>query len=242
MNKRFLIIGVIFLLTATLTGCLFPNEELGKNKIPNESQVKMVEEAVLQYMDETDGLIPIKTKEADIDAYDKYLIDFTTLKERQLISEIPGTAFENGGVYQYVIVTPEEDPRVKLIDLRITEAIRSVNVKLDTYRSKHLYPPFGEEVADGLFSINYDKLGMKSPPEIISPFSQSTLPLLMNIDGELFVDFRIDLQQALEEYDHSFEEGDDIRSILVDHHAFVPAYSLGYTIKNGEVHFLETTE
>src|SRR5690625_6660438 len=71
MNKKYLIIGVIFLLTTTLTGCLFPNEELGKNKIPNESQVKMVEEAVLQYMDETDGLIPIKTKEADIDAYDK---------------------------------------------------------------------------------------------------------------------------------------------------------------------------
>src|SRR5690625_3373211 len=159
MKKRVLFISMMIMLLTLLTGCLFPQDELEKNKIPNESQLEMVQEAVLEYQNETGGLMPIKTKEEEESSYEKYLIDFMLLKERQLISDIPGTAYENGGVYQYVIVTPEEDPRVKLIDLRITEAIRSVNVKLDTYRSKHLYPPFGEEVADGLFSINYDKLG-----------------------------------------------------------------------------------
>ncbi len=130
----------------------------------------------------------------------------------------------------------------KLIDLRITEAIRSVNVKLNAYRTENLYPPFGEEVADGLFTINYKKLGMKSSPEIISPFSQTNLPLVMNIDGELFVDYRIDLQQAIEAYDHSFDDGDEITSILVQHYAFVPAYSMDYTIKDGEVEFLNSTD
>lgn len=242
MKKKLVIIGIGFLILTMLTGCLFPKNELAKNKIPNEVQLEMVEEAVLQFRDETDGLMPIKTKEADVPKYEKYLIDFTKLKERQLISEIPGTAYENGGMYQYVIVNPEEDPKVKLIDLRITEAIRSVNVKLNAYRTENLYPPFGEEVADGLFTINYKKLGMKSSPEIISPFSQTNLPLVMNIDGEIFVDYRIDLQQAIEAYDHSFDDGDEITSILVQHYAFVPAYSMDYTIKDGEVEFLNSTD
>src|SRR5699024_9465018 len=109
----------------------------------------MVQTAVLQYMDETNSLLSIKIKDSDVDVYEKYLIDFNMLKERQLISESPGTAYENGGVYQYGIVNPEEDPRVKLIDLRITEEIRSVNLKLNTYRNKHTYPPYGEEVEIG---------------------------------------------------------------------------------------------
>ena len=240
MKKRVLFISMMIMLLTLLTGCLFPQDELEKNKIPNESQLEMVQEAVLEYQNETGGLMPIKTKEEEESSYEKYLIDFTLLKERQLISDIPGTAYENGGVYQYVIVTPEEDPRVKLIDLRITEEIRSVNVKLNTYRNKNTYPPYGEEIADGLYTINYEKLGMDSEPKIVSPYSQSTLPIIMNTDGDLFVDYRMDIQNALEEYDHSFKEGDDIRPILVDHHPFVPAYSLAYTIENNEVTFLET--
>lgn len=235
-------LGVTLLLLFILTGCLFPQSELDQNKIPNDSQLEMVEDAVLDYMDETDGLIPIKTKQSDVSLYEKYLIDFSMLKERNLINDIPGTAYENGGVYQYSIVTPEEDPRVKLIDLRVTEEIRSVYVKLNTYRTKHTYPPFDEEVADGLYSINYEKLGIKKEPKIVSPYTQSTLPIIMNTDGDLFVDYRIDLTQALEKHDHSFEEGDDIRSILVDNYPFVPVYSLPYTIKDGEPTFLKNKE
>lgn len=239
--KKHLITMMLLVVTGTLlTGCLYPKDELAKNKIPNEEQLETVQTAVLQYQEETDGLLPIKTKDNDVDIYEKYLIDFNLLKERQLMTEAPGTAYENGGVYQYGIVTPDEDPRVKLIDLRITEAIRSVNVKLNTYRNKHTYPPYGEEVADGLYTVNYEKLGMKNAPKIISPYSQTSLQLVMNTEGDLFVDYRSDLQQALEEFDHNFKEGDDIRSILVDHYPFMPAYSLSYTIKDNEVEFLET--
>ncbi len=241
MKLKGIKIGLILIILSIASGCMFPQEELAKNKIPNEAQLDMVQEAVMQYQEETDGLLPIKTKPSDAPIYEKYLIDFTMLKERQLITETPGTAYENGGVYQYSIVTPDEDPRVKLIDLRITEAVRSVHVKLDTYRSKNLYPPFGDEIEKGLYKVNYEKLGMKAPPEIISPFTQNALPIVMNTDGELYVDYRIDLQQALDEYDHSFKEGDDIRSILVDNHPFVPAYSLAYTIEDDEVVFLETS-
>lgn len=225
---------LVLLLLVTLTGCLYPQGELAKNKMPNEAQLEMVQTAVMGYVDETNGLVPIKTKSNDVSKYEKYLIDFSLLKEHNLLSETPGTAHENGGIYQYTIITPEEDPRVKLIDLRLTEKLREVNVKLDTYRSKNLYPPFGEQIEAGLYTLNYDKLGYKSEPHVVSPFTNANLPLVINTDGELFIDYRIDLKQAMEEFDYQFDEGDDIRSILEDNYPFVPAYSVPYTIIDNE--------
>lgn len=235
MKKTLLIVGISIFF---LSGCLFPKEELAKNQIPNESQLEMVQNAVDQYVEMTNGLVPIKTKPSDVDIYEKYLIDFTMLKENNLIAEIPGSAYENGGAYQYIIMNPEEDPQVKLIDLRITDKLREVYVKLDIYRSKNLYPPFGEQIEKGIYKLNYEKLGYKSEPYVVSPFTKNNLPLLMNTEGDLFVDYRIDLQYALDEFDHSFQEGDDIRSILEENYHFVPVYSLPYTIKDGEPVFL----
>lgn len=232
MNRLLLL--SIFIFTIVLSGCLYPQSELSKNQIPNEEQLATVESAVLQYKEQSNGLVPIKTMPSDVSLYEKYIIDFTTLREAQLISEIPATAYENGGFYQYVLITPEEDPRVRLIDLRITEKLREVNVKLDIYRQQNLYPPFGEQIADGIYRLNYEKLGFKEEPLVVSPFSQQRLPLLMTTDGELIVDYRIDLQMALEQYDVNIEEGEDIRFILEENYPFVPAYSVAYTVENNE--------
>lgn len=234
--KKLSLIGIVVVFI--LSGCLYPQSELAKNQIPNEAQLESVQNAVINYREMTDGLLPIKTKPSDVDIYEKYLIDFTTLKEHSLISEIPGTAYENGGIYQYTIVTPEDDPRVKLIDLRISEKLAEVFRKLDMYRSENLYPPFGEQIADGVYKLNYEKLGYKSEPYVVSPYTKNNLPFLMNTDGELFIDYRIDLQHALEAFEHEFEEGDDIRPILEDNYPFVPVYSLPYTIENNEPVFL----
>jgi len=236
--KKAYIVFIGILLVGLLSVCLYPKNELAKNQVPNEAQLDMVQTAVLQYVEETNGLVPIKTKSNDVDIYEKYLVDFSLLKEHQLLSEIPGTAYENGGVYQYTLVTPEEDPRVKLIDLRMTEEIRSVNVKLDIYRSKNIYPPFGEQIAPNIYKLNYEKLGYKSEPYVVSPYSNQNLPLVIDTDGKIYIDYRIDLKQALEEFDHTYETGDDIRPILEDHYPFVPAYSLPYTIENNEPVFL----
>lgn len=225
---------VILLSVVLLSGCLYPQTELSKNQVPNETQLDIVETAVLQYRDKSGGLVPIKTKPNDVDKYEKYLIDFSLIKEAQLISEIPGSAYENGGFYQYIIITPEEDPRVKLIDLRLTDKLREVNVKLDMYRSENLYPPFGEQVANDVFLLNYKKLGFKNEPYVVSPFTKQNLPILITTDGKLIIDYRIDLQQALQEFDHDLVEGDDIRVILEDNYPFVPAYSLPYTLEDNE--------
>src|SRR5699024_12802228 len=50
----------------------------------------------------------------------------------------------------------------------------------------------------------------------------------------IYVDYRIDLNNALEDYEHHYEEGDDIRYLLAENTPFVPAYSLPYTIQDGE--------
>ncbi|MFD1038694.1 hypothetical protein ACFQ3N_09865 [Virgibacillus byunsanensis] len=221
------------LLVFILSGCLYPNNELSKNQTPNEDQLERIQQAVNTYKEEAQGLVPIKTKDSDTPIFQKYLVDFTALKNQNLISDIPGNAYENGGIYQYTLLTPEDDPRVKLIDLRVTESIRSVNVKLEIYRNKHIYPPFGEEMAEGVYTIDYEALGIEAE-YVVSPYSKENLPIVMNTDGELFVDYRVDLYNALQKYDHNYKEGDDIRYILTDHTPFAPAYSMPYTVKNGE--------
>lgn len=235
-KKVFFLILIILL----LSGCMYPKSELAQNQVPNEAQMEMVQSAVLQYQEQTNGLLPIKTKPAETPIFEKYLIDFSLLRERGILTEIPGSAFENGGYYQYVIITPEEDPRVRVIDLRATEALRQIVVKLDIYRSQNTYPPFGQELISGVHRVNEELLKLDSYPYVTSPFSQENLPIIMDTNGDLYIDYSIDLQKAINEFDHSFQPGDDIRMIIAENTPFVPAYSLPYTIdENGDVIFLK---
>src|SRR5699024_8142199 len=110
--------------------------------------------------------------------------------------------------------------------------IREVHVKLDIYRQKNLYPPFGEQIADGIYRLNYEKLGFKEEPTVISPFSRQKLPLLITTDGDIIVDYRVDFQLAMDEFNPDIEEGEDIRFILEENYPFVPAYSVEYTVED----------
>lgn len=222
-----------------LSGCLYPDNELKKNQVPNADQLESVQKAVDKYKENTNGLVPIKTKPLDTPVFQKYLVDFNALFDKRLLSEPPGNAYENGGLYQYVLLDPENNPRVKLIDLRISETIRSTNVRLDIYRSKNMYPPFGEQIEKGVYKLNYKALGLESPPYVTSPFSRKNLPIIMDANGNLYVDYRIDLYDALEKYEHDYKEGDDIRFLLADNTPFVPVYSLATTIENGEPVYME---
>lgn len=230
-HSKLLGIVIIFLI---LSGCMYPDGELEKNKTPNKAQLESVQTAINQYNEENNGLLPIRTKPNDTDVFEKYLIDFDSLKQQNIISELPGNAYENGGVYQYSILYPEDNPQVKLIDLRITEEIRRVNVQLEHYRNEHIYPPFDEEIEKGFYTIDYERLGFDSTPHIKSPFTDNNLPIIMNSEGQLFVDYRIDLNIALNEYKHDYKPGDDIRYILAENTPFMPVYSFPYTIKDGE--------
>ncbi|ASK63333.1 hypothetical protein CFK37_14795 [Virgibacillus phasianinus] len=226
-------IGAVILISL-LSGCLYPENELSKNQVPNKIQLESVQSAVDTYREKTNGLVPIKTKDKNTPIFRKYLLDFGALQEKGILAEIPGTAYENGGLYQYALLTPEDNPRVKLIDLRISDAIREVSVQLHIYRNEHMYPPFGKPITKNLYKIDYQKLGFEHEPYVVSPYSQKNLPVIMDTDGKLYVDYRPDLFEALDKYDHSYQTGDDIRYILAENSPFLPVYSYPSTIKNGE--------
>lgn len=226
-------LGAIFMIFL-LSGCLYPESELSQNQVPNELQLETVQSAVDTYRENTQGLVPIKTKEKGTPIFRKYLIDFSALQEKSILVEIPGTAYENGGIYQYALLTPEQNPRVKLIDLRMSDTLREVGVKLEIYRNENLYPPFGQPITNNLYKVDYEKLGFDHEPFVVSPYSQKNLPIIMDTDGQLYVDYRADLYEALKKYDHQYKTGDDIRYILAENNPFLPVYSYPYTVKDGE--------
>ncbi|NWN96476.1 MAG: hypothetical protein HLX45_02770 [Bacillus sp. (in: Bacteria)] len=208
-----------------LSGCLYPEDDQAK-RLPNEVEVEAVQKAVDNYYQDNDGILPIKNKDDETDMFMKYLVDFKRIVP-QYLSEIPKNAYENGGVFQYVIMNPETNPTVKIFDLRIAEKIREVNYRLVSKE----YPPFKEVIGKNAFSLDYKKLGFEEDPMIESPYTGKNLPLIMSGEGELYVDYTNDLYQLWETGKLSkVKPGEDIRIMLAEQSIFVPAYSLPYTI------------
>src|SRR5699024_9473970 len=195
------------------SGCMFPDEELSKNKIPNEDQLLIVQNAGDEYAENSGEPLSIKTKDASVDIYEKYRIDCSEIRESDSPADIPRSAYENVVIYSYMLVNVEYETKVKLIDLQLSEKIRYINVKLYIYRSKNLYPPYGEEIEKDLFTIDFEKLNYKEEQYVKSPYTQNNLPFIMNTDGEVFIDYRSDFMNIMEENDFTFKENEDIRYI-----------------------------
>lgn len=231
-----LLVCYLALTALFLTGCMYPEEELAKNQIPYKDQILAVQTAVDTFREENGGILPIKTKEAETPIYQKYPIDFKKITPKY-ISEPPGNAYENGGIFQYVLVDVETKPAVKLFDLRITEAIRDIKLRIKTKG----YPPYKEQLAKNVFTLDYKQLGYKKEPVATSPFSNQNLSFVITGSAEVYVDYRPDLYQAMEKTDEKVKPGEDIRPILVKDSMFVPAYSLPYSwdAKTNEPVFLE---
>lgn len=220
----------MMVVSSVLTGCLYPQDRMKQNQVPYLDQLEAVQSSVNQYREASGGLLPIKDRDMDTPIYQKYPIDFNKLSPRY-IQEPPGTAYESGGVYLYVLVDVEEDPKVKLIDLRVAEQIRDINLRIDMYkRSNNGYAPIKEVINDQAFKIDWEKLGYSGEPFAESPISGKNLPFILNSAGQAQLDYSIDLYDFLQKYEHDYEPGEDIRNIIVDNSVFVPAYSLPYTL------------
>lgn len=237
--KKALLLIIICLSVPLLNGCLYPNEELAKNKIPPQAQLETVQKAIDSYQELTKGLLPIKTKSADTPIYEKYIIDFQPLKEKGLIDQIPGSAFENGGYYQYTLINVEKNPTVKVIDLRISEKLRTILARLETYRQIHTYPPFGSPISGDLYEIDFKKLKMKQAPTVVSPYSGKNLPIIMNTRGTLFVDYRTDFYEMIKKQPNKAKRSVDLRAMLAEDSPIVPAYSVRAKAIDGEPVYLE---
>ena len=233
--KRFLL--VISLLTASvLGGCMFPESER-VNNLPYEDQLQSVQSAVEAYQEKS-GVLPIKTKPANTPLMERYPIEFGRLVPGYM-ADPPSNSFEGGGLFQYVLVDVETNPTVKLIDLRVTERLQQLQTKITAFRAKEGKFPFDGSIGKNQFTIDYEKVFVSEEPYIPSPYSDAELPIYVDGSGQLFVDYREDVEQALEKTDESLNPGDDLRYLLYEDSPFAPAYSQGYSINDqGKVIFL----
>ncbi|MFZ4452267.1 DUF3939 domain-containing protein [Salibacterium aidingense] len=233
------IIICVTALAFLLTGCMFPQEERAENRIPYEAQLQTVQQAVDQYRKDN-NVLPIKTTEEDTPIYQKYMIDFNQLIPRYM-QQPPGNSFENGGIYQYVIIDPEEQPTVKVLDLSVMNEVQKLQRAINAYIEENEYAPIKDTAGPEIFEIDLERLDYNGEAKVESPYqSDTTLPLLMNENGEVRIDYAIDLHIALQEFDHELEKGDDIRRILVDNYPIAPAFSVPYTVNdNNEPIFKE---
>ncbi len=102
-----------------LTGCMYPDDQRAGSNIPPETDIQNVQNAVDNFQESEGRILPIKTTENAAE-YLKYPVEFTRVVPEYL-SEIPVTAYENGGTFQYVILDAEDEPVVKIADLAIKE-------------------------------------------------------------------------------------------------------------------------
>lgn len=237
MKKITLIISLI--MATVLSGCMFPDTKRVDN-VPYEDQLRTVQTAVDSFK-EASGVLPIKTRSAETPLMERYPIEFARLIPRYM-ADPPANSFEGGGLFLYVLVDVETDPTVKLIDLRVTEKLQQLQTNINSYRIKEGKYPFKGSLGKNQFTINYDLVFVAEEPKIPSPYSKDsevTLPIYVDGTGQLFVDYRSELEKALENTDVSPKVGEDIRYLLYKDSPFAPAYSQGYTInEQGEVIFL----
>jgi hypothetical protein len=232
--KKMSLLGILFSSLILLSGCMYPDSSSTESQIPYEDQLDSVQQAVDQYQEATNGLLPIKTRDQDVDQYIKYPIEFVKIVPAYL-GKIPSNAYENGGIFQYVLMDVEENPTVKLVDLRSVEKIRELKLKIDI----NGYGPIDEQIAKNVYTLDYKVMGYKDVQTVPSPYSNVNLPLIATGNGDIYIDYSIDLSRILKEDKPDVKPGDDIRYLLVDKYPILPAYSLPYTVnENNEPEFM----
>lgn len=230
MMKKKLITFLCALTVFLLAGCLYPDDKRAENQVPYADQLVSVQQAVDQFYSDT-GVLPIQTRDQSVIVYQRYPVDFRQLVPRYM-QQPPGNSFESGGIYQYVLFNVEEEPEVKLIDLRSQREMNQVQRKLNDYMRRHTYAPVKDILDVGLFSLDYEKLGYNEEPLVPSPYSDIYLPLIFTNTGEVMIDYRLELNRVLQQNEGNVEyrPGEDIRDLLLEDSPFVPAYSIPYTI------------
>ncbi|WP_244625398.1 hypothetical protein [Macrococcoides canis] len=215
---------LLLLLSLLLGGCMYPKEKLAHNQVAPQDQLNMVQSAVESYQKDTGGLLPLKDRDQTYEIYLKHPVDFGKLKPKYL-SQLPGSSFEMGGYYQYVMMNVDKNPKVMLVDLRTSDTLKNLRIRLET-KSNEL--ALGKKIGPNLYKINYKKYGLKQYPTVKSPYSGEALPIYINGGNEFKIDYSLDLGRALKT--HKVKQGEDIRYILYQDNPILPAYSVPYTV------------
>lgn len=225
-------VALLALLTLSLSGCLYPKENLKQNVPPKEA-VRNVQAAIDQYYEEL-SLLPIHNSAQDVPKYEKFRIDFKKLQGKGYLSAIPTAAFENGGNYYFIVIDEETEPRIKLMDIVTFQKINDVQSWVKQYMDSRGAVPKLDEMYPGFYSIDYESMN-KSAPDIRSVFSGIGLSAIVDENGVVYTDYGIDLTQLKERNPElQADEQTDLREWLVDSSDLVPVKSPEYRLVNGE--------
>lgn len=233
-TKVYIMLALLLFLT---TGCLNPGSKEAQNHIAYKSDITAVQEAVDSFQKDKNGILPIKNSTEKTPIYKKYPIEFDELIPDYMASA-PVNAYEEGGIFQYVLVSAETNPTVKVIDLTFTSKVDEIQRKIEDFRYSHHFSPMKSVVADGIYTINYKQLGYDKAPYIISPYSGKELSFVMDKNSTVYINYLPDIYDAVKKSGKSFHDGKDLRPLLLENSYFVPVDSLPYTMKNGQVEFL----
>lgn len=226
--------NIAVLLTVTLvlvSGCVRTEEFNQRIAEDLPQEVQEVQNAVDMYRKEHNNVLPLKPPQGDT-LYQKYILDLAKLEP--YLSGAPSNSFQKGGNFVFVAVDPGDKPKVKVMDLRVTETLRKLQTRVQGYRDDHGTWPAGEKVGEGIYRLDFKKLDAE-PVTIPSPYhSELSLPLLIDSDGTLHVDYRMDVVQILETLEKKPDSKADLRKVLYADSLFVPAYSPPMHLEDGD--------
>jgi hypothetical protein len=231
--SRLLTISTLIMTMLPLTGCLYPDDQTPNSQASARESVLTVQDAVDRYKEQT-GLLPIQNAKETDPLYEKYRVDFGKLKRMNFIVQIPSASYENGGSYQFLIIDEDTKPLVKLLDISVFQTVMDVQKKVDEYRSKRSNQnPAGVEIYPGFAIVDFNKLGTKAP-DIKSVYSRQSLNLLVNPQGQVLVDYGIDIVTAIKKSGLQPQKDEDLRRQLIEASYFVPVRSPVYHLVDGE--------
>ncbi|QHW30195.1 hypothetical protein GZH47_04615 [Paenibacillus rhizovicinus] len=222
---------VLACMTALLSGCLYPKDQLGQYQKPPKDAILNVQTVVDQFQKDT-GLLPIQNSEETTPVYEKFKVDFDKLQRMNYMSSIPDSAFEKGGSYYYLVINEEKDPTIKLMNLVLYQKTNDLEAAVKAYSDAHGGKlPAGEAMYPSFTAIDYDALDLKEP-ELRSVFSGSLLTAMLGSDGKVYLDYGPDIMQQLTKLDEGKKPGKDadLRALLVDSSDFVPVKSPIYKL------------
>lgn len=226
----FLFIGIALF----LSGCMYPNERKAENQIGIDQQVSLVQEAIDKFKEET-GVLPIVTKEAETPIYEKYIIDFSKMIPKY-IPYIPGAAFEQGGSFLFVLTNVEENPTVRLLDLKVVNEIGDIQSRVSYYFEKKKSLPMAGVIPGGYFKIDFKSIGVKEEKgSIESPITGDPLPVIMSSTGMVGIDYVTDLQKIKNSTKSMPIPQGDIRDLVPEHSIYVPVKSFPYSVEDGRI-------
>jgi hypothetical protein len=237
MKSRWLLYILTFLVLFSLQACMNPGDPKAMDHVAYQAQITEVQEAVNAYKKDT-GVLPIKNSTPSTPLFEQNRIDFNRLVP-QYLPKPPFNAYEEGGYFQYLIVTPETHPTIKVYDLTFTSTIQDIEHKIDVFRYNKGYSPVAKILANGRYTIDYKALGYASPPYVISPYSGQHLEFFMDSKSKVYINYLPDIYTTIKKSKGFVKPGEDLRPLLYKSSPYVPIASVPYGLNNkGEVDFI----